>query len=97
VSATAPQLLASSLDLFHLDSGSSSITGDLHPTHYLPNVPVSPSLFSGGHTDFLCAPEDEDIFFNVSEGSENGSSEAAYEAEGSDVDAVLDHTFSGAK
>ena len=97
VSATALQLLASSLDLFHLDSGGNSITGTFCPTHFIPNAPVTLSLFSGSHSDFLYAPEDEDIFFNVSDGSENGGSEVAYEAEGNDVDAVLDHTFSGAK
>jgi hypothetical protein len=97
VSATALQLLASSLDLFHLDSGGNSITGALRPAHFTPNAPVTLSLFSGGHSDFLYAPEDEDIFFNVSDGSENGSSEAAYEAEGDNVDAVMDHSFSGAK
>ena len=33
VSATALQLLASSLDLFHLDSGGNSINGALRPAH----------------------------------------------------------------
>ncbi len=65
----ALQLLASSLDLFHLDS-SSGANGDRCPSHQLA-APLT--CRAAGQSEFTYAPEDEDIFFYVSDGSDGVS------------------------
>ena len=51
--------------------------------------PLSNSC-TGGHTDFIFAPEDEDIFFSVSDGSDAGSTDAAFESTCNDADVMPD-------